>query len=238
MRTKELAAMLQGNWEEEPEENDTPAELRLKTAMKKVVNALRLISELRHHGRPKATNDAMLDTTEPDAVTNETTQDDSKGLCSDLFSSQNVTRYLFCPLLWRNKWQNWANICTLGLSWHSLITISLKTMRHGEDAASRITDDEVLVQIVIVGLLWVRFFQYMKGTGLHFSTFVLMLEEISWNIRMFLVIFLMMIVMFAMLYHVLLVDADLDDDQWNFYASSTCKIFLSCPPFPVSGPLP
>ena len=39
MRTKELAAMLQGNWEEEPEENDTPAELRLKTAMKKVVNA-------------------------------------------------------------------------------------------------------------------------------------------------------------------------------------------------------
>ena len=227
MRKKELAAM-QRDWQEEAaEDNDTPAEIRLKTVIKKVMNAQHFVRELRNHGRPKASNDAMI--TELDAGSDnyiDENPDDSNVLCFHLFSSNNITRYLFLPVLWRNKWQNWANMVALGLSWHSLLSVFLKSMIHGEDAASKVTDDEVLVHIATVGLLWVRFLQYMKGTGLNFATFILMLEEISWNIRMFLIIFFLMLVMFAMLYHVLLVDADLDDDVWNLYTSSTWNVWL------------
>lgn len=226
MRKKELAAM-QRDWQEEvAEDNDTPAEIRLKTVIKKVMNAQHFVRELRNHGRPKASNDAMI--TELDAEQEIEGEKNiySEGLCFALFSSNNITRYLFLPALWRNAWQNWANMVALGLSWHSLLSVFLKSMIHGEDAASKVTDDEVLVHIATVGLLWVRFLQYMKGTGLNFATFILMLEEISWNIQMFLIIFFLMLVMFAMLYHILLVDADLDDDTWNLYVSSTWNVWL------------
>jgi len=73
-----------------------------------------------------------------------------------------------------------------------------------------------------------RFLGLLRGTNKQMATFILMLQEISWKIDTFLVVLTLILIMFAMLYHVLLFDEDLDDGQeqeWSSFGFSLWKLW-------------
>ena len=76
----------------------------------------------------------------------------------------------------------------------------------------------VTLHLTTVFFLSLRFLGLARGMGIEMATFVLMLQEISWNVQTFLIVLLFILLVFAMLYHILLVgETDFDDDEWRSF---------------------
>ena len=81
----------------------------------------------------------------------------------------------------------------------------------------------IFLHVLTVFFLWLRCLGFLRGTGIKMATFILMIQDISWNIDTFLVVLFLILLMFATLYHILLADSELQDDEWGEFGSSLWK---------------
>jgi len=137
-------------------------------------------------------------------------------------ASKWITINLGIATAWRNNAFNWVNFCALLGCWISLLHQFFVDLNVGNK------DDKIMksANVLTVVFLWLRFLGFLRGTNIKMATFILMLQEISVNVDTFLVVLALILVMFAMLYHILLVDnKSLDDDEWNSFDTSLWKVW-------------
>lgn len=76
-----------------------------------------------------------------------------------------------------------------------------------------------------VCFLSLRFLGFLRGTGIKMATFILMMQDICANIQVFLVVLMLILLMFACMYHILLTGSDIDDDEWRLFGTSLWKVW-------------
>lgn len=145
--------------------------------------------------------------------------------------SQFITVYLGLNEAWRNSIFNWINAGALCSSLitllNTLVAASVIVAEKGNGSEMNIIPKHILVHfhVLTVSLLCLRAISFLRGVGLKMATFVLMLQEISWKIDTFLVVLGLVLAMFAALFHILLVDEELHDDEWSSFSQSLWKVW-------------
>ncbi len=148
-------------------------------------------------------------------------------------SSRFITVYLFMPVSWRSDAFNWVDLGMLT----SCFMVEAHLLHHAIEHLDRATDEsdegidltqsEYTLRATCILFLWLEFFGFLKGTSMKMATFILMIQEILVNVDAFIFVFLCIIVMFAMMYHVLLRDVegisewrDFDMSLWQTWTYS------------------
>ena len=80
---------------------------------------------------------------------------------------------------WRGDYWNWIDAATLGCAWAAFA-------RAAKPGANLSTDLAVATSM----LMWIRFCWYLKNMRLGWAKFVLMFEDIVWDLRYYLFYFL------------------------------------------------
>jgi len=146
--------------------------------------------------------------------------------------SRFVTVYLGLSSSWRSNAFNWINFFALLGCWITLLnqiaSATLSSLRSDYFVRSLPLKIETAVHVVTVFFLWIKGLGYLRGTGIKMATFVLMLQDISWNVDTFLVVLVFILLMFAMLYFILLQGdtEEYDDDQWDSFQTSLWKVWI------------
>jgi hypothetical protein len=141
-----------------------------------------------------------------------------------------LTVYLMMPVAWRSDPFNWVDLFTLVSCWVTQAGL----LRHGIDVAASVYDDEepirlyvgeFSVRVMCVSFLSVKLFGFLKGTSMKMATFILMLQEISFNVDSFIVVFFLMLLMFTLMYHILLRDENGRTKDWMEFDVSLWQVW-------------
>mmetsp|Transcript_18900 Transcript_18900/g.42955 ORF Transcript_18900/g.42955 Transcript_18900/m.42955 type:complete len:647 (+) Transcript_18900:443-2383(+) len=135
-----------------------------------------------------------------------------------------ITVHLGFAVAWRKNVFNWLGLGAIITSWYTLVNILFEYVYDTEITVEK-AEIDIYFHVVTSTFLWMRLLGFLKGTGIKFATFILMIEEIVFNIKTFLVVLICMLFMFAMLYHILLADKNVDDDGWDLYGTSIWKVW-------------
>ena len=87
---------------------------------------------------------------------------------------------------WRRDYWNWIDSATIGCAWAAFARAAMPGVHVSDDLA-----------VATAMLMWIRFCWYLKNLRLGWAKFVLMIEQIAWDLRYYLVYFLVVLLMFA-----------------------------------------
>ena len=84
---------------------------------------------------------------------------------------------------WRYDYWNWIDLATIGCAWAAFARAAMPGARLSPDLA-----------VATSMLMWVRFCWYLKNMRLGWAKFVLMFEDIVWDLRYYLFYFLVVLI--------------------------------------------
>ena len=122
--------------------------------------------------------------------------------------------YLGLPRAWRGDYWNWIDAATIGCACAAFARAAMP----GEDLSADLA-------AVTTMLLWLRLFGYLKNINQSFATFVLMFERIVRDLRVFMVFFLMITLMFGSAFYLYL--GQREAEEYGFHDDGAPSAFES-----------
>ena len=117
---------------------------------------------------------------------------------------------------WRYDYWNWIDLATIGCAWASFARAAVPGGRLSADLA-----------VATSMLMWVRFCWYLKNMRLGWAKFVLMFEDIVWDLRYYLFYFLVVLLMFASAFYLYL--GPRKSDEFGFHDDGAPSAFGTFP---------
>jgi len=105
---------------------------------------------------------------------------------------------------WRYDYWNWIDLATISCAWAAFARAAMPGARLSPDLA-----------VATSMLMWVRFCWYLKNMRLGWAKFVLMFEDIIWDLRYYLFYFLVVLLMFASAFYLYL--GPRKSDEFGFH---------------------
>ena len=115
---------------------------------------------------------------------------------------------------WRRDYWNWIDSAALGCAWAAFARAAMPEGDLSADLAA-----------VTTMLLWLRLFGFLKHINQSLATFVLMFERIVRDLRVFLVFFLMITLMFGSAFYLYLGQREAED--YGFHDDGAPSAFES-----------
>jgi len=128
--------------------------------------------------------------------------------------------FLGLPRAWRGDYWNWLDVATLGSAWAAFARAAMPGTNMSTDHAA-----------ATAMLLWLLLFGFLKNLNQSLATFVLMFERIVRDLRVFMVFFLMIMLMFGSAFYLYLGQHEAeefgfhDDGAPNSFESARMTIF-------------
>ena len=128
--------------------------------------------------------------------------------------------FLGLPRAWRGDYWNWLDVATLGSAWAAFARAAMPGTNLSTDHAA-----------ATAMLLWLLLFGFLKNLNQSLATFVLMFERIVRDLRVFMVFFLMIMLMFGSAFYLYLGQHEAeefgfhDDGAPNSFESARMTIF-------------
>ena len=108
--------------------------------------------------------------------------------------------FLGLPRAWRRDYWNWIDAAALGCAWAAFVRAAKPGVHLSTHHAA-----------ATAMLLWLSFFSFLKNINQSLATFVLMFERIAHDLRVFLVFFLLITLMFGSAFFIYLGQHDAED---------------------------
>ena len=124
--------------------------------------------------------------------------------------------FLGLPRAWRYDYWNLIDAATIGCSWAAFARAAVPGGRLSADLA-----------VVTAILMWIRFCWYLKNLRLGWAKFVLMIEQIAWDLRYYLFYFLVVLLMFASAFYLYL--GPRMSDEFGFHDDGAPSAFGTFP---------
>jgi hypothetical protein len=124
--------------------------------------------------------------------------------------------FLGLPRAWRHNYWNIIDAATIGLAWASFARAAMP--------GAHLSDDLAVVTAI---LMWIRFCWYLKNLRLGWAKFVLMIEQIAWDLRYYLVYFSVVLMMFASAFYLYL--GPRKSDEFGFHDDGAPSAFGTFP---------
>ena len=128
--------------------------------------------------------------------------------------------FLGLPGAWRGDYWNWIDAATLGCAWAAFVRAATPGTRLRTDLAA-----------ATAMLLWLRLFSFLKNINQSLATFVLMFERIVRDLRVYMLFFLLIMLMFGSAFFLYLGQHEAEEygfhepDDPNAFESARMSIF-------------
>ena len=117
---------------------------------------------------------------------------------------------------WRYDYWNWIDLATIGCAWAAFARAAMPGAHLSADLA-----------VATSMLMWVRFCWYLKNMRLGWAKFVLMFEDIVFDLRYYLFYFLVVLLMFASAFYLYL--GPRKSDEFGFHDDGAPSAFGTFP---------
>ena len=124
--------------------------------------------------------------------------------------------FLWLPRAWRHDYWNVIDAATIGCAWAAFACAAMPGRHLSADLA-----------VVTAILMWIRFCWYLKNLRLGWAKFVLMIEQIAWDLRYYLVYFSVVLMMFASAFYLYL--GPRKSDEFGFHDDGAPSAFGTFP---------